>query len=218
MIKLLTWDSSFFGYKIGESREMPSQEEVKAGQYDLVYVRSTHKLNTSAFCDHRVQFKKAAPKSVSQQSLKSLLGSKITPELLKLAEDAGIYSRFKLDPGFQNNEFKKLYHEWLLKSLSGEMANEVFAHYSEGSLTGFVTVKLKENAAHIGLIAVSESARGQGVGLKLINAVEDFAYSKGMKTIHVPTQNNNEAACSFYKKCGFSLESEEYVYHLWTTK
>lgn len=216
MIKYLPWDTSFFGYKVGETLESPDLDEAKEEGYKLLYVRSKTPQKMDAFVDHRVRFyKNISPVSVKDDHLISLLGKPLTPELIHISEVSGGHSRYKLDKNFKSQEFERLYREWIRKSLTGEIADDVIAYMNSGEVAGLVTVKLKETEAHIGLIAVTEKVQGKGVGSVLINAVEDFAFKHGARTLHVPTQKNNEGSCRFYSKNGFSIEYEEFIYQIW---
>lgn len=217
MIKFLSWDTSFFGYKVGESNFIPNFQEADEAGYRLLYVRlkTLQEIPSASYIDHRVEFYKDVFEVFERQKLYSLLGHELTPELIHLSELSGIHSRYKLDPNFKNQEFEKLYFEWIRKSLSGEMANEVLAYIDSGEILGFVTIKLKGEQAHIGLIAVNEKAQGKGVGSALLKGAENFAFEHNAKTIHVPTQKNNHKACQFYSKAGYLIENEEFIYQVW---
>ena len=211
MINQLSWDSNFFGYKVGETTGIPDVAIAKRDNFKLIYIKSHSPLALDIFCDQKVTFAKDIQNVKFPDNIKSVMGEELTESLLKLSFLSGIYSRFYLDKNFSNNEFTKLYSEWIKKSLSGILADEVFVCEE----MGFVTIKIKNQDAHIGLIAVSEEAQGKGVGSSLLKAAENFAYTKGAKTIYVPTQITNLPACKFYQHYGFKEFSKEYTYHLW---
>lgn len=212
MIKTLEWDTNFFGYKVGESYDVPDEKESAAQGYRLIYIKSKKRLGLNYFFDHKVTFsKKTQPHDKLPEEMKSILGVELNDQLIKLALISGEHSRFKLDPNFKSKEFEKLYTEWIKKSLNGQLAEEVYTYGNEG----FVTVRLKGNDAQIGLIAVSPTAQGKGVGKKLLTAAEKFAYDHGASTLYVPTQGSNAIACRFYESFGFTLFSEEFLYHQW---
>lgn len=217
MIKLLKWDTDFFGFKIGEVQGHPNLQEAKEQGYKLIYVKSKEAIQLDAFKDHKIIFKKEL-KHLQQTSsqVKSILGSKLTPDLLELALTAGHQSRFKLDKNFKNNEFEKLYTEWLRKSLSGELADDVLGYFEDSKCLGFITVKIIESEATIGLMVISPDSQGKGLGGILTTAAENNAISKGAKTAYVSTQFSNDGACRFYMKNGYSKYNEELTYHLWT--
>lgn len=136
-------------------------------------------------------------------------------QLIDLAIESGVYSRFKLDSYFQNNEFERLYIEWIKSSVSRKIADEVFIYKSDEEILGFITVKVKNDAAEIGLIAVKEGQRGKKIGNKLLQVVEFYAGIKGCKFLNVFTQEENIPACKFYEKNEFTVVSKQNVYHYW---
>jgi dTDP-4-amino-4,6-dideoxy-D-galactose acyltransferase len=213
MIKLLEWDTNFFGYKIGEINEVPDESLAKYQGYKLLYARSTPKkpLIINSFMDHKVQFVKSVEPVLFDQTLLTQAGNELFPWLLDLALLSGNYSRFKLDTNFKAGEFERLYQEWIEKSLSRALVDEVIQFEEKG----FVTIKKKGLEAHIGLIAVSEKFQGLGIGKTLLKAAENFALKNGLNTLHVPTQKININACSFYERYGFQVEFEELTHHIW---
>jgi ribosomal protein S18 acetylase RimI-like enzyme len=56
-------------------------------------------------------------------------------------------------------------------------------------------------------LRVAPAARRQGVGSRLVAAVEDWARARGCRELRVETQNINVAACRFYQRAGFRLVS-----------
>ena len=212
MIKELQWDSDFFGYKVGQSDEVPDFESVKNAGFRVIYIKSKSPLSIDLFCDQKITFSKNVQFSnLPSTHVKSIKGQPLTDKLLALSYLSGNHSRFKLDHKFSNGEFQKLYKAWIAKSLNGEIADEVFSYEN----MGFVTVKIKDSEAHIGLIAVSQESQGKGVGKLLLQAAENYAHSKGAKNLFVPTQLNNIAACKFYESYGFQKFSTELTYHYW---
>ncbi len=126
-----------------------------------------------------------------------------------------MYSRFKIDPYFRNNEFERLYTEWIEKSVERRLANEVLIYNEGDELLGFITLALREKTGSIGLIAVDENQRGKAIGKKLIRAALAYFKDHKITTVEVVTQKANYAACRFYESCGFKIKSIVNIYHLW---
>ena len=59
-------------------------------------------------------------------------------------------------------------------------------------------------------IAVLEEHRGEGIGQKLIGAVEDYAKSIGAQNLQLDVWGNNDSAIKFYEKKGFKLKKLQY--------
>ncbi|CAH1521665.1 Histone acetyltransferase [Vibrio owensii] len=82
---------------------------------------------------------------------------------------------------------------------------------NEGHLVGFIFGELwdrkswtlrQRKIASIEQIAVDSSFRNQGVGLRLIEAFEELAISKGGEELWLEVYSFNEAALSLYRKAG----------------
>lgn len=229
VISFMEWDSNFFGYKVGESNNFSSLSEIstvaKAQNYKLIYLRINSEndlmirsLKTqNLFQDNKITFvKKDLISKNANIHISSIRGSNLTEDILNLALISGSSSRYKLDLQFSNKEFERMYEIWIKNSLSGEIADEVFGYFESNKCIGLVTLKYKNTKSHIGLIAVSPSAQGKGVGAELLKAVENASFFKGIDSIYVPTQRINTNACEFYKKNDFHLFEEEVIFHLWT--
>jgi dTDP-4-amino-4,6-dideoxy-D-galactose acyltransferase len=135
--------------------------------------------------------------------------------LVPLALQSGVYSRFNTDEEFTNNEYNRMYTEWIKLSVERKIADEVFVYQEHNSILGMVTVKIIGNTATIGLIAVDQISRGKSIGSSLLTTVENYAYVKGCVNIEVATQKNNILACQFYEKSKYFISNTSWVYHFW---
>lgn len=71
---------------------------------------------------------------------------------------------------------------------------------------GQITLKSNwNNFAYVEELYVSESARGQGIGRRLVERAEDWAAERRLKGLMLETQDLNLAACRFYAKTGFQI-------------
>lgn len=241
MIELLPWDSEFFGFKVGRT-ELPAalkvgaekvKEQMREMDIRLLYVfhnpkevvDPTHKKSflTSAAAkrvDQKVTYgKRLANQSNLYSPSNSIIPwatSQPTQQLYSLALQSGEYSRFKLDKGFSPDAFERLYRLWMDNSLNGTMADKVLiAPDANGEALGMVTVSWKGPKASIGLIAVDEKARGMKLGKQLMLSAEGYAREAGKKTIIVPTQLDNQAACRFYEHLGYEVVEVVEIWHVW---
>ncbi len=95
--------------------------------------------------------------------------------LTSLAIASGQWSRFRTDTNIPSGVFEKMFSAWLNNSVNGSIADEVFVareFRADGTTSeeiGFVTVKLKGQVVHIGLLAVDAQYRRQGVAAKLMH-------------------------------------------------
>ncbi|MBI5686694.1 MAG: GNAT family N-acetyltransferase [Verrucomicrobia bacterium] len=136
-------------------------------------------------------------------------------ELEHLAIQAGIYSRFRVDPRIPEDKCADLYRQWIRNSTNRRLADAVLVARRAGKIVGMVTVGEKSGVGDIGLIAADASARGLKLGSALVLAAQEWARRRGLKTAQVISQGANLAACKLYEKCGYRTAKVENLYHFW---
>ncbi|WP_342506903.1 GNAT family N-acetyltransferase [Sporosarcina sp. FSL K6-2383] len=65
--------------------------------------------------------------------------------------------------------------------------------------------KRNKHSAYI-VVGISKDYRGQGVGSKLFQALEQWAIHHGIHRLELTVVTRNEAGLSLYKKMGFEIE------------
>jgi dTDP-4-amino-4,6-dideoxy-D-galactose acyltransferase len=224
MIKLLEWDSSFFNRRIGLldlNSGSPNFEDLN--DWDLVYIMSDedftldiNKFNRT-YSETKVVFSKMIIESKEpiDENISVAKKSDNKKQIYNLALESGKFSRFNLDKNFKRAEFKKLYYKWVDNSFNKEFADAVLVYKFENEIIGFVTYKVLDDFATIGLIAISPLYQGKGVGRKLINAVEMELVNRQIGELRIPTQFQNEIACEFYMKLGYKISKKKIINHFW---
>ena len=225
-IEKIEWDSKFFGYPIGKICLFNNQEYdvnriiSESAKYRLTYLFSDQEISVSdnriKLVDTKITWEKDITFSsgtITREKFNNLIHS--YDQLLYLGYLSGTYSRFRLDENFQNNEFEKLYKEWIDKSIRGKFDDSVFIKSHKNQLEGLVTLRKSNNLAQIGLIAVHPNSQGKGVATELIQVANDFTFDNNLKTLIVATQYDNKPAMRLYEKSGFHIRSKEYIYHVW---
>ena len=100
-----------------------------------------------------------------------------------------------------DNRLKKL------KEYLAEGKTKVFSVIEEDSLCGFIWFFIKDsNTIHINHFSINKDARGNGIGRKLIEAVEKFAFENQIDEIELLVTMSNDEAIGFYKKNNFKTE------------
>ena len=79
-----------------------------------------------------------------------------------------------------------------------------FMAEEDGKIAGIITGRAYYNEVHIGDLIVGEAYRRDGVGSKLVEAVQNAYKDKGYKKIALTTFGFQ--APEFYKKLGYELE------------
>ncbi|MFD2787458.1 GNAT family N-acetyltransferase [Hymenobacter rubripertinctus] len=233
-IQPLTWDSQFFGFPVGHLRGANVSEiqlraliaEAREQGWRLLYwfVEPSDEASAASaqtlrirLTDRKARFVKKLAAGPQVMSAHVCPTEELTPRLLELARQSGHYSRFRLDPAFQAGLYERLYDHWIRRSISGQLARQtlIYQPIGEREATGLLTLDYQPTHATIGLLAVQEERRSQGIGQQLLNAALYYAHAWNLPEIHVTTQLDNEGACRFYERQGFCRVHEEHVYHVW---
>jgi len=232
-IEPLNWDSWFFGYPVAKivlDQEGYSKldflfSRLVSEKYRLTYIfvpRADQGLinfieaKGGVLVDQKVVFAKIpGHHPVPVNNIIEFNGTEINQQLAGLALQAGLFSRFRTDRNFENNEYEKLYLEWLTKSIKKLIAFKVLVATAGSEFIGLTTLGKTAVQANIGLFAVDEHFRGRGIGGDLIYSAENVALEMGLKELKVVTQLQNKVACSLYEKCNFRIENITNIYHFW---
>jgi len=230
---LLPWDTEFFGYRIARvtlgSEDRTAFDRI-LGDLNSERVRLTYffvppsdadlnRMITGSgglLVDQKLTFSKRPEIHTGYANeVIEYCGRGEEKELLELALHAGIYSRFNRDRNFKNGEFARLYQRWLQESLNGNIAFTVLVSMVRDKIAGLLTLGVKDDYADIGLLSVDKECSGMGIGTDLVRYADNLACVKQYDKIKVVTQKQNERACRLYRKCGFEVENEVNIYHLW---
>ena len=230
-MKYLPWDSEFFNLHVGkvevasicQSKFSELIDKANNENYDLIYLISTEpiEIDQRIMSDVKVTFSFKKPFILDFDNNHCELISEGNLDLnqykslIKLTYLSGHKSRFRIDSNFQTKYFKRLYKTWLDRSLNGEIADYVLAVIIKNKIYGFVTLKVSDKNAKVGLIAVDKQSQGKGIGEKLMQGVFKIANELGLTSLEVDTQEINEQAIHFYSKLGMKISSKQYIYHLW---
>lgn len=234
-MQLLTWDSDFFGFKIGSvSTNNLSEEQLteilnsaRNQDFKLIYFFASPQDENSnktladrgaVLVDQKIIYEMDITNFSGQSDAREIESVTMVDDmdsLMSLGLQSGEYSRFKTDPNFTDEQFKRFYSTWLTKSLHREIANEFLVHLDGSNINGFITGVVKGTIGVIGLIAVDEQSRGKSIGKKLIHHMCSFFRKNNISMVDVATQLQNVNACKFYTKIGFKEKSITNIYHYW---
>lgn len=225
MIEKLTWDSEFFGYTVGRIQlsEGINLHNIRSmtgfDDFKLVYIFSDQKLPAEFdknLVASRVHFyKKLAVKNSGVEVTPFIVNVDSYDELMRLGLQSGILSRFRVDRNFKNNEYQRLYKQWINKSLN-DPKGRVLVVRSEKGLAGFITFEfLDGSVTRFGLIAVDIRTQSKGLGSLLVKMAENECIDCGMSEVHVSTHFENKPAMAILLKNSFKLISTDFIYHIW---
>ncbi len=89
----------------------------------------------------------------------------------------------------------------------------------DGTILGWLEVfiplsVLNWGKAEIGALIVDESARGRGVGGKLLDAAKKWAQGRGSKFIYLRSNIKRKDAHRFYLQSGYGIFKTQHVFKL----
>ena len=239
---LLTWDSEFFGRKIGSVRGtrlnaaqmtevMRWAEEVNV---DCLYLLADPTDPETIRLAERNRFYFQSVRMVLERSLQTLddillpPAEGITlrsgtpndlPHLRPIARSAYHLTRFFTDPCFPRERSAELYDIWLTKNLHHEMADEVVVAEVDGRPVGYTSCQLAKGTDSregvIQLVGVDETMRGGRIGQRVLAQACAWLRDHGMTTVSVTTQGHNVPAVRFYERLGFMTRHVQFWYHKW---
>lgn len=241
-ITYLPWDSQHFGLRVGcldlsrsDVAAVPQfLHAAKESRFQLIYlcIPCGAELPGSVLAgfgatlvDRKTRF--TGPVGVVPGSESACVPVKPYPvgpachQLLRLGVAAGSFSRFFVDRRIPRDLAIALYETWIDRSARRELADAVFVASlpsAPDELAGMVTVAINGGAGRIGLLAVSENARGRGVGKALVQAAHGWMIGHGVARAEVVTQAANDAACRLYASCGYRISEQVDVYHCWLSE
>lgn len=236
-IRLLDWDSRFFGASIGridipEDLLSPGTIEAALREAEDLRIACLYlqvpflSPEVTDFCA-RPDFLLVDVKTVLSQTLltgtvpEESIGAMVPPEeshipvLEEIVDSVSRSSRFRFDPHFGEAGAARLYRTWLRNSLAGGFVSDFLVAMREGRPEGFITLRTKDGAPHIDLLGVAGEARGRKVGSRLIRAAANRLRAGGSMRLDVVTQGHNIPALRTYQSAGFRIVSSRLFYHVW---
>ena len=231
----LDWDTEYFGVKSakvilkGNVSETEQNEILNfCSKYEFVSIFNLDNNSynnfwigkkTKAFLtDINIQFvKQINKKLISTDKFTNIYNSYTkNQDVLKIAKEAFLYSRFYNDPNLLKEKAQNVYCHWTECAFNKSDKYFIIAQRN-GEVAGYLlfSINLEYSFATIELIAVRQKYKGQKVGRSLIINLENFAYENRIKFIKVGTQVDNISAVRFYNSCDFKYLGSRSIYHYW---
>ncbi len=232
MIETLAWDSHFFGKKIGRlNTALPLADKTalesfaRHERYDLVQacvdtgdkdsIIALEKLGF-AFVDLRLTLTHRFSNDTSPQSDTHIrLSTPADIDALKRVSHHSFteVSRFNWQQAFTTEHIDRFYDVWLENGVKGAHDDLCFHYELNNIILGFTTIKVNNDMAGIGLIAVRAEARKQGIADALVTNVMAYARQHKLEGIYSVTQGRNIPTQKLYQKHGMQLtQSESWFY------
>lgn len=123
--------------------------------------------------------------------------------------DFGIYKMKKTDVAAVAELERECFSSpWSEKALLDALESEVslfLAAKTDAKTIGYIGVSAILDEAYVSNIAVTKSARRNGVGKALLNEAEKLCRERGCSFLSLEVRESNLPAVSLYERCGFSV-------------
>ncbi len=233
-IEPLSWDSEFFGFRIGRAyprqfRPSDLPQGARQAGYRCLYLScgisdggALKEAAKAGFApiDVRVTLKAHLTPPTSELTERSAIDigpyrPEDMPHLIAIAHDLSAYSRFNLDPGFDEDAARRLYGRRIQDSCAGRAEITLVAR-RDGLPMGFATCTAAgATSGALEMVGVRDSAAGTGIGSALVRAALHHHQQAGRPSAVVSVQGRNPRALNFYQRNGFQIREMELVFHCW---
>jgi RimJ/RimL family protein N-acetyltransferase len=238
-IEQLVWDSDFWGIKTAKAtihsdtiRLLPTLEnQLISNDIALAYLfiepqyqEAFQKIplsSKSLLTDKRLiyhyipkQSYHTSPNRLQTNGIE--ICQKIDDNLLTIASQAAVVSRFTKDKQIPFQKVEELYQLFIINAVNNKQQTLLILREGE-VVVGLLLVELnKSNDTTVGnfvLASVHENYRGKGYGSTLISSGIDFLAHSGATLITSVTQEENKKSRFVHESCGFQLNKRLVVYH-----
>ena len=229
--EFLTWDSEFFGFRIGRVLPGPfdaaaiddwrRSQHIRCLYYlaELGDIQSIHAAEKMGFrlMDIRTTFFLPLPQSakINQEILVRQAKPDELSDLLSISNGVFCNGRFYQDPNFPTPLVDKMYNRWLENHFF-QSNTCVWIAENEDGIHGFTSVETTpEKIARLSLTGVHHSARRRGVAKALKSFVIDYYSTAGFTRLESITQGRNRSLININFSFGFKLVHQQLWYHGW---
>ncbi len=233
-IEPLPWDSEFFGFRIGrvyprqfKPAELPQQARDQG--YRCLYLTcgisdggALKEAAQAGFAplDVRVTLKaRLDPDAPEPDESTAIDISPYRPEdmphLIAIAHDLSTYSRFNLDPSF-DEDAARLYYARKIQDYCAGRAEITLVARRDGVPVGLATCSSAgATSGALKMVGVRDSAAGTGIGSALVKAALHHHQQAGRPNVVVTVEGRNPRALNFYQRNRFQIREMELQFHSW---
>lgn len=225
-LTLKEWESNFFNQTIFDFDFEENQNiihswpekslitaKVNASDYLNLNTVNRHGFN---FCEGELFFQKIiTPLEYSNDNIdfsNCLANESSIDELKLIVIDLYTNSRFR-EPWFSDIDKDRFYQEWVENAVLSKFDDCCLVIKNNNLISGFITIRIRDNQASIGLIGVSKGFQKKGLGKKLLHLAEQYCAINGAENISVATQTSNFLAANLYSKSGFNISNIAYWFY-----
>lgn len=215
------WLSSFFQRQIGEIEKVCGIECHQLSQYDLVQVKLPSLAQREIGYIQSLGFTLVEGEIIFEYDLANfspdLTACRVATEqdLAQLEPFSHLFSQTRFrSPWFSLLENRRFYWQWIQNAVKGEFDDLcLLSETASGEIQGMITLRVKESTAQVGLLAVAEKWRNQGIGYRLLMNAIAWAKSQQATKMMISTQLSNLAAIQLYQRLNGKTSGTYYWFY-----
>lgn len=130
---------------------------------------------------------------------------------------SGYFGHYHADERLDRKQCDETYADWAVRScVSKEVADKVLVAVQNGTLYGFLTLRLKGSKQGEGILfGVAPESQGQGIGRSLMIHGMQWCLSKGANRMLISTQITNFVSQKLWARLHFEISHAYYTFHKW---
>lgn len=215
------WLSTFFQRKIGEIEKVCDIECHQLSQYDLVQSKLSSLAQQEIDYIQSLGFTLVEGEIIFEYDLANfspnLTACRVATEqdFAQLEPFSHLFSQTRFrSPWFSSLENRRFYWQWIQNAVKGEFDDLcLLSETVNGEIQGMITVRVKENTAQVGLLAVAEKWQKQGIGYRLLMDAIAWAKSQQETKMVISTQLSNLAAIQLYQRLNGKISGTYYWFY-----
>ncbi|MBY8908360.1 GNAT family N-acetyltransferase [Salinicoccus roseus] len=232
LFERLEWDTKFFNVECGRLTLLQTVQEKewddilrRMSKYDFVVVQNKNSNYTNSkvigektrayLIDINIQFQKKINHDSTNKAYEYTDGKEYLDRFLEISSFD--YSRFFEDEKLAQLGGYRVYREWVRNASTDPAKIFIYSSDKNDVINGYALISERDESVVIELIIVDQKSEEKGIGTKIFQDVESYAYQKGKLLIEVGTQVNNTRAINFYHKMGCKQVFTHQIFHLWNS-
>jgi hypothetical protein len=136
------------------------------------------------------------------------------PRIEEIAEHTFRHGRYKADPRFPPELADRRYRHWVRSACtSTNPADRVYVVGKPGNVKGFFQMRLVEDRAEIGIMGVTESAKGSPAALQLFTGTQLELKAQGVRWITAKLSAGNTRIMNMVAHFGWRFRNAQATFH-----
>jgi hypothetical protein len=136
------------------------------------------------------------------------------PSIEEIAAHAFRHGRYHADPRFPRELADRRYRRWVRTACrSADPLDRVYVLGAPGTVKGFFQLRLDQDRAEVGIIAVTKGLQGSRAGPELLIGTQLALKAEGVRWLTAKISAANAAVVDLVARLGYRFRQPEAVFH-----